>query len=241
MRDLERARDDAKKAERVARQQLSKFLLRHERRYNGDTWTAKHLEWIHQQKFQLEAQQRVLEDYVKAVEDATERVARLTQHIAELVEGWSMAPLVKALQALRGIQLVSAVIIAAELGDLSRFRSAPELMAYLGLVPSEHSSGDSKQRGPITRTGNKYVRRILVESAWAYRHRPSMSKEIRRRNRDISPGVRRIAWKAQQRLHGRFARLLGRGKPKQTAITAVARELAGFVWSISQQSQLLAS
>lgn len=240
MRDLERARDDAKKAERVARQQLLKFLLRHGRRYEGKSaWTDKHLTWVRQQRFAHEPQQRVLEDYLKAVEDASERVRTLTQHIAELVESWSLAPLVKALQALRGVQLVSAVVIAAELGDLSRFRTPTELMAYLGLVPSEHSSGDSRRRGRITRAGNIHVRRILVESAWAYHYRPYMGDGIRRRSQGIAPEVKKIAWKAQQRLHGRFLKLTGRGKPRQQVVTAIARELAGFVWSISRQPHLL--
>jgi transposase len=241
IRDLERARDDAKKVERVCRQQLGKFLLRHGRRYDGKSaWTAKHLEWVRKQQFEHEAQQRVVVDNLKAVEDAGERVNRLTKDIAELVESWSLAPLVKALQALRGVQLVTAVIIAAELGDLARFNTAPELMGYLGLVPSEHSSGESKRRGRITRTGNGHVRRVLVEAAWAYRYRPSMSIAIRKRNEGVAPEVKKIAWKAQQRLHGRYQKLMGRGKTKQKTVVAVARELAGFIWSIGHQKQLLA-
>ncbi|HVR07348.1 MAG TPA: IS110 family transposase [Thermoanaerobaculia bacterium] len=242
MRDLERSRDDAKKAERVARQQLGKFLLRQGRRYDGKSaWTAKHLEWIRAQHFDQQAQERVLVDYLKAVEDGAERVNRLTKDIAELVESWSLAPLVKALQAFRGVQMVTAVIIAAELADLTRFKSAPELMGYLGLVPSEHSSGESKRRGRITRTGNGHVRRVLVEAAWAYRYRPSMSDEIRKRNEGVAPEVKKIAWKAQQRLHGRYQKLMGRGKTKQKTVVAVARELAGFIWSVGRQTQLLAS
>ena len=183
MRDLERAREDAKNVERSTRHQLSKFLLRHGRIYSGKTsWTRAHLEWIRQQNFQHEAQQRVLTDYLHTVEQAAERVEQLTRDIAELVESWSLAPLVKSLQALRGVQLMTAVIIAAELGDLSRFESAPKLMAYLGLVPSEYSSGESKQRGRITRTGNSHVRRVLVEAAWAYRFRASLSSAIRERS-----------------------------------------------------------
>lgn len=242
MRDLERSRDDAKKAERVARQQLGKFLLRQGRRYEGkSTWTTEHLRWVRTQQFEHEAQQRVLVDYLKTVEDASTRVAQLTKDIAELIDSWSLAPLVKALQAFRGIQLVNATIIAAELGDLTRFKSAPELMGYLGLVPSEHSSGESKRRGRITRTGNGHVRRALVEAAWAYRYRPSMSFEIRKRNEGVAPGVKKIAWKAQHRLHGRYQKLMSRGKTKQKTIVAVARELAGFLWSLGRQEQLLAS
>jgi len=242
MRDLERSRDDAKRAERNARHQLSKFLLRHGRIYGGKTaWTGMHLDWIRSQVFDHEAHNRVLVDSIQAVENATARVDRLTKDIVELVESWSLRPLVKALQALRGVQLVTAVILAAELGDFARFASAPALMAYLGLVPSEHSSGEAKKRGRITRTGNGHVRRILVESAWSYRFRPSMSRAIRQRNEGVAPAVQAIAWKAQQRLNGRYKKLLGRGKNKQQTVTALARELAGFVWSIAQQPQLLAN
>jgi transposase len=242
MRDLERCRDDAKRAERTARHQLTKFLLRHGRTHGGKTaWTGSHLDWIRSQVFELEAHNRVLVESVQAVENATARVERLTKDIMELVESWSLRPLVKAFQALRGVQVVTAVVLAAELGDFARFASAPALMAYLGLVPSEHSSGETQRRGRITRTGNGHVRRILVESAWSYRHRPTMSPEIRRRNEGLAPAVQAIAWKAQHRLHGRYKKLLGRGKNKQQTVTALARELAGFVWSIARQPQLLAS
>jgi transposase len=240
LRDLERARDDAKKAERVARHQLDKFLLRNGRRYSGGTkWTQAHLRWIRQQTFEHECQRRVLMDYLKMVEDMTARVADLTESLAELVEQTSLAPLVKALQAFRGIQLVTAVTIAAELGDLKRFETPRQLMAYLGLVPSEHSSGESQRRGGITRTGNRHVRRVLVEAAWNYRYRPNMSREIRARNVGVAPAVQRIAWKAQQRLHKRLLALISRGKSRPKAITAVARELAGFLWAVGQQPQLL--
>lgn len=242
MRDLERCRDDAKRAERTARHQLSKFLLRHGRTYDGKgAWTGMHLDWIRGQVFEHEAHNRVLVDCVHAVENATSRVERLTKDIVELVETWSLQPLVKALQALRGVQVLSAVILAAELGDFARFATAPALMAYLGLVPSEHSSGETKKRGRITRTGNGHVRRILVESAWSYRHRPALSWAIRKRNEGVAPQVQAIAWKAQNRLHRRYNKLLGRGKNKQQTVTALARELAGFVWSIARQPQLLAS
>jgi transposase len=242
MRDLERCRDDAKRAERTARHQLSKFLLRHGRTYDGKkAWTGMHLDWIRRQVFEHEAHNRVLVDCLQAVENASSRVERLTKDIVELVETWSLRPLVQAFQALRGVQVITAVILAAELGDFARFASAPALMAYLGLVPSEHSSGETQRRGRITRTGNGHVRRILVESAWSYRHRPAMSWAIRKRNEGVAPAVQAIAWKAQHRLHRRYQKLLGRGKNKQQTVTALARELAGFVWSIARQPQLLAS
>jgi transposase len=201
MRDLERARDAAKRAERAARHQLGKFLLRNGRRWPGKTaWTIRHLDWIRAQHFEHEAQERVLEDYLKAVEDNGARVDRLTKSIVELVESWSLKPMVKALQALRGVNVITATVLAAELGDLARFETAPKLMGYLGLVPSEHSSGEGRRLGRITRAGNGHARRILVEAAWSYRFRPRQSKAITARSEAVSPEVRRIAWRAQERL-----------------------------------------
>jgi transposase len=241
IRDLERARDDAKRAERAARHQLGKFLLRHGRRSPLKTaWCRKHLEWIRSQHFEHPAQEAVLVDYLKAVEDLGERVARLTNRIVEMVEQWDRRPLVKALQALRGVSVVSAAVIVAELGDLSRFQRAPQLMGYLGLVPSESSSGETRKQGRITRTGNGHVRRILVESAWAYRFRPSVSDAIRLRSQGVSDEVKRIAWRAQERLCGRYRKLAARGKNKNRTVVAIARELAGFIWAIGQEPKLLA-
>ncbi len=240
MRDLERARDAAKRAERTARHQLGKFLLRHGRRYLGKTaWTRSHLEWISTQRFEHEAQQRVLEDYLKTVEDLRERVERHTRSITELVESWSRRPVVKALQALRGVNLITATVLAAELGDFSRFETAPQLMGYLGLVPSERSSGETRQQGRITRTGNGYARRILVEAAWAYRFRARRSEAIRARSRGVSTEVQEIAWRAQERLCSRYRKLTARGKNKNRTVIAIARELAGFVWAIGRHPNLL--
>jgi len=240
MRDLERARDDAKKAERVARHQLSKFLLRHGRRHAGKrNWTKQHFEWIRRQQFEHEAQQRVLEDYLKTVEDLAERTERLTKSIVELLESWSLKPVVTALQALRGISIISAVTLAAEIGDFVRFQTAPEFMSYTGLVPSEQSSGEQRHQGRITRCGNAHVRRTLVESAWAYHFRPRMSQAIRRRSKESSDQVQRIAWRAQTRLCSRFRRLTAAGKPTNKVVVAVARELAGFVWAIAREPNLV--
>jgi transposase len=242
IRDLSRARDAAKRAERVARQQLSKFLLRHDRRYSGlKTWTRAHEEWLARQKFERPAQQAVLDDYRAAVELASDRVLRLTQKLAELVLAWKRYPLVRALQALKGIELVSAVTLASEIDDFRRFKTAPELMGFMGLVPCEESTGEKYRRGSITRTGNEYARRILVEAAWHYRRPPRMSKALRLRSEGVADAVRTIAWKAQTRLHQRLGRLLGRGKPPQKAAVAVARELVGFVWAIAREEVLLAS
>ena len=242
MRDLERAREDAKQAERTARQQLDKFLLRQGRRWSDATkWTVKHWRWIRQQEFPEEAARRVCCDYILTVEQAMQRVERLTQDIAELVERWALGPLVRGLQALRGVDLVTAVVLAAEIGDFKRFRTARQLMAYLGLVPSEQSSGTTRRQGGITRTGNRHARWMLIEASWNYRFGPRPSQRIRARRKGVSSEVRAIAERAEQRLHRRFRRLIDRGKGSQKAVTAVARELAGFVWAIAQEEKLLAA
>ncbi len=243
LRDLERARGAAKKAETTCKQQLGKFLLRHGRRFDGGSnWTQRHFAWIRRQTFEHESQRRVLRDYLKALEDATERVERLMSDIEELVETSTLAPLVTALQAMRGVATVSSVVIAAEIGDLRRFDSAGAFMSYVGLVPSESSSGKRKQRGSITKTGNRHVRRILVEAAWHYFRPANMSKVLRTRNAKVSDEVRSIAWKAQKRLHRKFQHLIyEKGKQRNVAVVAVARELAGFLWAIGQEQTLTAA
>jgi transposase len=239
IRDLERARDAAKRAERVVRQQLTSFLLRQGRRFTGRTaWSEEHLKWLRNQKFDHPAQRYVFDDAMRAIEEATERVARLTASMRELVKSSSLAPVVNALQSFRGIDFLSATIIAAEVGDLRRFASAPQFMSYLGLVPSERSSGNERRQGAITRAGNGYVRRILTEAAWAYRYRPFVGRELRKRSILASEDVRRIAWRAQGRLCTKRQKLLARGKPANKVATAVARELAGFIWSVGQVKQL---
>ena len=237
VRDLERSRYDAKKAEVAARNQLLKFLLRHGRVYRGGkgNWTAAHMGWIQSQAFDHEAQNRVLVDYVHAVLDATSRIKQLDKDIEEVADAWAMKPLVQGFQALRGIRLLSAVVAAAELVDMSRFASARQLASFIGMVPSEHSSGERLRQGHITRAGNRFVRRILVEAAWHYRLRPSMRRALITRNKLVSEAIRGIAWKAQQRLHSRFVKLSARGKTKQKIVVAIARELAGFLWSIGRQ------
>ena len=230
LRDLERARTAAKNAETTAKHQLGKFLLRHGRKWTGGSnWTLKHLDWIRRQEFEHEAQRRVLRDYLKALEDATERVERLTADITELIEVSTLAPLVKALQSMRGVATISSVVIAAEIGDLRRFDSAGAFMSFVGLVPSESSTGKRTQRGSITKTGNKHVRKILIESAWHYLKPANMSRALRARNALVSDKVRQIAWKAQKRLHRKFHHLVyEKGKSPHVAVVAVARELAGF-------------
>lgn len=242
MRDLERAFGDAKKAQKVARQTLGSFLLRHGRRWSGKTnWTQAHLEWIRKQRFEHEASERTLVHYLETLEAANERVTWLKQSMADLVEDWHLAPLVKALQAFRGIRLITAVILAAELGDLRRFDKPTQLMAYLGLVPSEHSSGNTRRQGGITKTGNGHARRVLVESAWSYRFQPKVRPELARRQKGVSEEVKRIAWRAQQRLCGRYKRLRGRNKEANKVVVAIARELVGFIWAAAHEDNLLAA
>jgi transposase len=242
IRDLERARDDAKKAERVARHQLSKFLPRQGRRDPGKTaWTDAHRARIAAQQFAEPAQKHVLADGLAAVEAATSRVSPLTERLRELAQAWDRAPLVKALQSLKGVEFVTAVTVVAEVGDFRRLATAGDFMGYVGLIPTEQTSGETRRRGPITKTGNARIRRLLVESAWHYRRRPRMSKALRERSVGIAPGVCAIAWKAQARLHDRLKKLIGRGKHPAEAVTAVARELAGFIWAIGREETLLAA
>ena len=233
IRDLTRAREDLKAIELKARQRLGAFLLRHGKRYTGKSkWTQAHWRWLEQVSFDSPVQQIVMEEYVEAVKHAQRRVAALEQQMEQALEQWSLAPVVTALMALRGVGLISAMTVLAELGDLSRFDSPRQLMAHLGLVPSEHSSGGSRRQGGITKTGNGHVRRVLVETAWSYRFPARRTRQIQRRAEQSSPRVQTMAWEAQKRLCSRYRRLAATGKAKQQVTTAVARELAGFIWAI---------
>ena len=237
MRDLERAREDARLAERTARQQLLKFLLRHGRRFTQgkNHWTQTHWRWVLQQRFDCEPLNRVLENYVQAVQQATERVRRLTQDIAELVHNWTLAPLVKNLQAFHGIQLVTAIGVAAEIGNFQRFPKATQFMAFTGLVPSEHSTGNSRKQGAITKTGNRHVRRLLVEAAWHYFRAPAAaSAALQKRREGVPPEVVAIAEKARLRLRRKAHRMMMARKSPNKIATAVARELAGFLWAAAR-------
>ncbi len=243
MRDLERARDDAVKAARVARHHVNTFVLRHGRRYTGGerNWTQKHMSWLRAQTFEHEAQRRVYADYLRAADEAVERARRLTRSIGELVDSWALKPLVVALQALRGISLISAVTLVAEVGDFRRFATAPAFMSFTGLAPSEHSSGKERRQGAITRCGNAHLRRVLVESAWSYRYLPCVTKQLRARLKLTSEEVQRTSWKAQHRLCNRYRRLTAAGKPKNKVVVGIARELAAFVWSVARQPELVAA
>jgi len=236
LRDLVRAREAAKKDQLRARHRLHKFLLRHGLRPGEKikAWTGKHLSWAKTLRLELPALEATLLDYLTEVEHACERIARLERAIDQAIEAAPAAirAVIDGLQALRGIARISAASIVAEPGQLTRFSRPKQLMGYVGAVPREHSSGEHVRRGAITKTGNAHLRRILVEAAWSYRHRPNVGSQLRRRQRRASEQVKEIAWKAQQRLHYRYVRLMGRSKLKQQVVTAVARELAGFVWAI---------
>ena len=237
LRDALRAREDAVRALRRARQQLSMFLLRHDRKWTGkSTWTQLHLEWVRQQRFSSEAQRQVLEDYHAEVLRLTTRVKQWDTDIERFAEACEqLAPLYRALQSLRGVATIVAATVAAEIGDLRRFSSPSKLMSYLGLAPSERSSGPRVSRGSITKAGNPHVRWKLVQAAWQYRHRPAMSRTLRVRNEEQPKRVRDIAWKAQKRLHQRYWQMTARGKRVQLTIVAIARELCGFIWAIGQE------
>jgi len=236
LRDLVRAREAAKRDQLRARHRLQKFLLRHGRRAPAGTtaWSEKYRRWIEGVRFEHPAQEATRLDYLSEVDHARERIARLEQALAKAVETAPapMRAVIDALQALRGIAHLAAVTIVAEVGQLSRFARARQLMGYSGAVAREHSSGLRVRRGGITKTGNAHLRRIVVEAAWTYRHRPKIGVTLHQRQRTQSDTVKAIAWKAQHRLHSRYYRLLGRGKSKQQVVTAVARELLGFIWAI---------
>jgi transposase len=236
MRDLVRAREDAKQAERAAKQRLGSFLLRHGVRYTGrKSWTRAHRRWLSGQSFAHPAQQIAFQEYVHAVEEGEQRVGRLTEQIRLLVPTWRLAAAVEAFQAMRGVSLIVAATMAAEVGDLGRFDHPRQLMAYLGLVPSEHSSGEKVRRGSITKAGNGHARRVLVQGAWTYRHRARVGRQMLERLDGLPQAVRDIAWRGQVRLCQRFRRLEANGKRSQVIVTAIAREMAGFLWAISRE------
>jgi transposase len=235
IRELTRARGTAVKDLRIRRQQLSAFLLRQGLHYcEGRTWTKGHMNWLMRQKFAHAEQRFVFEEMMLALRQEQERIARLEEAMRAAVPDWSLAEVVTALMAMRGMDLISATTFLAEIGDLSRFQTPGELMAYLGLVPSESSTGGSITRGRITKAGNGRARRMLVECAWSYQHPPRVSKDKQAKVAAAPPAVREIAWKAQCRLSKRYRALIRRGKLKTVAITAVAREFAGFIWAVAR-------
>jgi transposase len=235
MRDLIRARLAAVRTVRTARQQLSAFLLRHERLYPGNRkpWTKAHRGWLADQSFAQPAQQIVLEENIDAVRLGEQRRDRVDDYLRAQIPSWSLFPLVRNLCALRGLDMIAGAGLAAAIGDPSRFTSASNFMAYIGLVPSEHSSGSQRHMGAITRTGDVHARTLLIEAAHCYRFPARIARHKLAAVDAVPEAVRVIAWKAQIRLCQRYRRMMAKGKPRQVVVTAIARELAGFVWAIA--------
>ena len=234
MRDLSRLREDLKTEERHLKQRLLAFLLRHDVTVpeNKTRWGGPFMTWLEGQRFENATSQIVYHSYLESVKDAGDRVKEVEKEIERALEAYTLAPVVRALRSLRGIDLVTAFTIVAEIGDLTRFESASQFMAYLGLTPSERSSGEKTRRGGITKTGNGHVRRVLVESAWHCQRKPGISAPLKERMKGQPSEVRKIAWEAQKRLFHRSYHLKGQGKRATVVTTALARELAGFVWAI---------
>lgn len=237
LRDLVRAREAAKKDQLRARHRMSKFLLRAGRHPSKDsqTWGTKHMEWMRGLQFEQSARQATMIDYLGELDHMAERVRRLEKAIDEAVQTAPelMRALIEGLQALRGVAKLTATTIAVEVGNFARFEKPKQLMGYAGITPSEYSSGSSRRQGAITKTGNAHLRRVLVEAAWSYRHRPGKGQALRARTRELPEHLNEIAWKAQHRLHRRYAALQAKGKPHTKVVTAIGRELLGFVWAIA--------
>ena len=238
VRDLVRAREDAVRECRNARHRLKALLLRNGITYTGKTsWTAAHLRWTATLKMAHAAQQIGFQEYLHAITEATARIARLEQAMRDALPEWSLTPLVQALQAMRGVQLIAAMTLLGELQDFLRFDNPRQLMAYVGLVPGEHSSGPKRRQGSITKAGKSVARRMLVEVAWHDQHSPRVSPIIATRQDQVPKEFTDMAWKAQLRLNSKFKRLVARRVMKTKAVVAVARELAGFVWAIGCEVQ----
>jgi transposase len=241
LRDLVRAREAAKKDELRARHRLSKYLLRHGQYAPAGcrAWTLTYWRWVRTVRFEHAPQNATLLDYIAEVEHQGQRIERLEQSIDGAIEKApaAMKAVIEALQSLRGVAKLTAVTLAVEVGTFRRFERATQLMSYTGMVPSEHTSGSRRQQGAITKTGNNHLRRVLIEAAWHYRHRPGLSNRQRALQKQLEPQVLEVAWNAQLRLHRRYARLHARSKPAGKVITAVARELVGFIWAIGRAAE----
>jgi transposase len=235
IRDLARAREDALGDLNAARFRLKALLLRNDLRYTGRAnWSAEHQRWLARLVFPTPAQQIVFQEYVRTGSERTELLRRLEAELLEQAKSWRFCPVVEALQALRGVQFTVAITTIAELGDLTRFDTPRQLMSYLGLTPSEYSSGERRRFGGITKSGNRHARRVLIEAAKAYRHRAKVSEQIQARQQQLPKAICDIAWRAQVRLCGRYRKLLARGKHPNTVTAAIARELAAFMWAIAR-------
>ena len=238
LRDLVRCREDARLDRMRARHRLGKFVLRHDRRMPTTCWGVTRRAWLGRQAFELPGQQQAFDDYLFCVDQIDRRIGALEGEIARLAAGGPHAELIGRLRCLRGIDTLTAVGLVCEVGDFKRFPSAEQFMSFVGLVPSERSCGDARRQGSITKAGSSHARRLLVESAWNARRRPTVGYELARRHRDQDPAVLERAWRCQQRLHRRWQRMAGRGKPHQKIVVACARELAGFVWAIATDQPL---
>jgi transposase len=236
IRDLTRAREDTISDLKDAKYRLKAFLLRHDIRYTGRAnGGPAHLRWLSEVVCPTPAQQIVFQAYVRAVSEHSDRLQRLDQELREHVPAWRLSPVVEALQALRGVQFIAAVTLVAEMGDLTRFESPRELMKFMGLIPSEYSSGEQRRQGSITKAGNTHARRVLVEGAWAYRYPAKVSRHLQLRLATQPKVIQDISWKAQVRLCKRYRRLGSRGKHANVVTVAIARELSGFLWAIAKE------
>jgi transposase len=235
VRDLVRTRAMAVADYRRKRQHVASFLLRHGRFYEGKpSWKGRHLRWLDGQNFAHPAQRLAFQEMLNAVRAAAERIDRLDAALEEVVPSWTMAPVVAAFQAMRGVQFVTATTMVAEAGDLRRFDHPRQLMAFLGLVPSERSTGDTRRRGGITKAGNSSARKALIEAAWTYRHAAGLGRHHQDRQQGLPQQVRDVAWKAQTRLCARYRRLMAKGKRNTVVVAAIAREIAAFLWAIAR-------
>lgn len=240
LRDLVRAREDAVEDQNRSRQRLMKFLLRHQRLLpKGKTpWSFAHEEWLDTLRFERECEDIVFQEYRNCIREAGQRISRYEKEMQTQAASSRQAPMIQALQALRGVALITATTLAAELGDIAgRFAHPGQLMSYAGLVPSEKSSGGSRWQGGITKAGNAHIRRVLIETAWNYRHSPAIRRALRERLDGLSSTVQEISWQAQKRLHQKYKRLTAKGKQRGTVVTAIARELLGFIWAIAKEME----
>lgn len=240
LRDLVRAREDAKEDELRAKHRLTKFLLRHDLHppKGINRWTYAYREWLDGLSFEYPTQSIVFEEYRQHLVEIEQRIHRLEKEIQAQAEQGYHAPMIQALQVLRGVAVITATALIAEIGSFRRFKTASQFMAYVGLVPSESSSGEVRRQGNITKTGNRHARRLLIESAWSYRYKPVVKGKLKKRQEGQSATITAISWKAQNRLHNKYYRLLSKGKAAPKAITAIARELAGFIWAVAQEVEL---
>ena len=237
LRDLVRAREDAKQDELRAKHRLTKFLLRNNIRppKGVNKWTVKYRAWLDALTFKNPLSTLTFQEYYHQLQELEQRIQRFEEEINRQATEGVRAPVIQVLQSLRGIATLTAISLVAEIGSFKRFPTPSQLMAYLGLIPSERSTGNVRYQGEITKTGNRHARRLLIEAAWSYRYKPAVKGNLKKRLNGLPPAIQAISWKAQNRLHTKYYRLMSRGKEKGKAVAAVARELAGFIWAVMQE------